>query len=344
MKRPVRIIILVILSLILLLLLSGWVLPRFLKLNSPVSSNNILIESWISAFEIEQAIQEYKSNPETHFYLVGMEYPADCVNSNEIKDYHAHVGNGIWLYTSSSLIIQIPDTPIYRKYDTIQVSVKAKGEQAGGVFAHFNLLVDGHNIGGIFSTENEQEYIFQYILPTETINSIVIRFTNDLWTEEADRNLNVGWVKINDDLIFPGDVPVYLTREQNQKTTGFISQADAVADYLVQIGIERNRITIIRFNHKTRNRTREASMAFKNSTASNKMDNINIVTSGIHSRRTWVTYSNILGSNMDVGVAYFPDSPTKTKADLLKGEYYMTIFNEFLSYLANWITLNLRTN
>ncbi|MBN2173209.1 MAG: YdcF family protein [Bacteroidales bacterium] len=339
MKRPVRIIVLVILSLILLLLLSGWALPRFLKFKKPVSTHNILLESWISAFEIEQAVQEFGSDPENRFFLVGMEYPDDFEFPFALKDYNLVDENGIWLYTNSSLIIQLPDKPSYRKGDTLHVSIEAKGQQAGGEFAHFNVVVEGHIIGGNFTTENEQEYIFQYILPIEKFNSIAIRFNNDLGTEEADRNLNIGAVRVDDFVIFPRTASVEITREQNCKTTGYISLADEVADYLVKLGIDRARICIIRFNHEIRNKTREAALAFKNSSSLKNVDNINVVTSGIHSRRTWVTYRKVLGDNMDVGVVYFADSSIQTKVNIWNRNDYLTTFNEFLSYLANWITL-----
>jgi len=344
MKRPVRIIVLVILSLILLLLLSGWALPRFLEFKSPVTSNNILIESWISAFEIEQAVLEFGSDPETYFYLVGMEYPSDFEFTDASRDYNPVEKNGIWLYTNSSLMIQLPIKPTYLLCDTIQVSIEAKGEQAGDEFAHFNVAVDGHNIGGSFTMENDQEYIFRYIIPSDKINSIAIRFNNDLWTEEADRNLNIATVSVDDVMILPGNTNIEITREQTSKTTGFISQADEVADYLVELGIELNRISIIRFNHKIRNKTREAATAFKNSAAINSLDNINVVTSGIHSRRTWVTYSKVLGDKVDAGVVYFPGSPNISKTDYWNINSYLATFNEFFSYLANWITLNLRIN
>jgi hypothetical protein len=330
-----------------LILITRFVLPPFLAFHHPVESTNLLIESWISAREIEQAA-EYglQENGTYHYFINGFNYPdVDnhcCMDSIFISDPETtESGSGVWLLTNGSLQIHIPENLNCKTGDTVVFNLLTKGKVVAGYAAHFNVIINGHRVGGGFTQEEPEYYQFNWVAGHLGLQSVFIRFNNDLWTHSGDRNLFVSSINIADQHIKPGPENSRIIYDSNIWTTGFNSQADEMADYLIALDLDPSRITILRFDPVQQNQTRVAAMAFVHYLEQHSISSINVVTSGFHSRRTWVTYKTLAGNNTTLGVLFFPMDAAPKYDHRFSYRKDLQILNEFISYFSNWIVLHL---
>jgi len=77
------------------------------------------------------------------------------------------------------------------------IVVNAKGTMAGGVNAHFTVLVDGKAIGEASVGTAAKNYSFATELTAGTDHTVQIRYDNDAYINGQDRNLTVGTVTVN---------------------------------------------------------------------------------------------------------------------------------------------------
>lgn len=333
----------VIFFLLILFLISKYYLPQFLSYKKPVDSKNFLIEAWISYHEIEQAIIDYGNDPSSHFYIVGHMYPEiepQRVQINQAgTELDENENTGIWLYANSSLSFELPSNLNYENGDTVKINVTAKGQESENRFAYFNVVINGECIGGAFSQINYQEYVFDWINSEEGIKTCYIKFNNDLMSNTSDRNLNIKSIKIDNKLLLANKGNTVYGRDLNNLTSGFQSQAEEVGNYLQNLGVDQKQISIINFEPVARNQTMAAAEKFKEYISSVSITDINVISSDIHSRRTWFTYQRIIGKQTQVGVLYYSSpNPEKIKALKKYPDLYYTM-DEFLAYFVNWIKL-----
>lgn len=77
------------------------------------------------------------------------------------------------------------------------IVVNASGHAAGGVNAHFNLLVDGHKVGEGMVTGTAKDYSFSTNLTADEAHKVQVQYDNDATVNGQDRNLTVNKVTIN---------------------------------------------------------------------------------------------------------------------------------------------------
>ena len=90
-------------------------------------------------------------------------------------------------------------TPTPTPADTIVVNASAS--LAGGIGAHFNLVVDGNTIGGATVGTAPQGFSFNTSLATGQGHDIQVVFDNDAFTGGEDRNLFLQSIAINGNVI-----------------------------------------------------------------------------------------------------------------------------------------------
>ncbi len=223
--------------------------------------------------------------------------------------------------------------------DNLVISIRAKGSESAGFFAHFNVVINGNFCGGAFSKATDSVFLFVVKQPAEGLQSIVVHFDNDLVHQNHDRNLNIISVRVGETEIDANDQSTLLIKDDGKYSSGFDSQAGEMKNYLVQLGISPEKITTISFEPVMRNQTLAAARAFKASSSLNEISSANIVSSGLHSRRTWLTYKRVLGKETQVGVINFEQSDYRkgTREDNIL--QFQHLIDEAFSYLFNWIYL-----
>lgn len=330
-----------------LIITTRLILPSFLAFHHPVESSNLLIESWISAREIEQAAAYGKNGEKVfHYFINGFNYPV--VDSNRYKDsiFTSNPAmfatkSGVWLLTNGSLQINIPKSVYFKAGDTIELTLRIKGKVGAGYGAHFNVIINGHLVGGSFAQAEQENFTFHWIAGHSRLQSMFIRFNNDLWTYSGDRNLFVSGINIGHHRMIPGPANCRIIYDNNKLTTGFGSQADEMADYLIALGIDPGQITAIHFNPVKHNQTRAAAKQFTQYLDEYPLTSINLVTSGFHSRRTWITYKTFAGKDISVGVLFFPSDAVRKSDQQYTFKSDLKLLDEFISYFYNWIVIHL---
>lgn len=341
--RPVKLLITALLFALLLIVALGFYLPGFLSVDKPVSTSNVLIESWISHREIEQAVEQFRNLPGAVFYVVGQTHPeipdekyAWPGRDDSIPDRNS---TGIWLYANSSMNCRVPARQTLIYPDTVLIVVEAKGQEAVGRFAYFNLVVNGKSLGGAFSQTEYKEYSFQWVSRGQPLRALYVSFVNDLYGPGRDRNLNVRSVTINGIQVDCNRTTTFLTRERNTLTTGYGSQAGQVASYIKQLGVPGDKVVPVEFIPPKRNLTLAAANQFKKFGTTNTLDDFNVISSGIHCRRTWITYKRVFGKDAEVGIInYSSKGPDPYTRDTETG-YVLHLLDESAVYLVNWFQL-----
>jgi len=330
-------------TVVIFFLLVTFYLPTFLSYKSTVDSINFLVEAWIPPVELEQVVEKYGGNPNNQFYIMGYQYSGsdekernETINDATIESPQAKVG--VWVLANASLSVIMPAMHLVPG-DTAQLTINLKGQKAAGYFAYFKLIINGELIGTGFSSDSYKDYIYKFIVPQNGITSIYIRFNNDLKTESDDRNLNVRTVSMDDFRLDLTDLNTKIERITNKITTGFDSQAAEVADYLIKLGLKPGQMHAVNFELTEENQTLVAARRFRKLSDSLSFNSINIISSKIHSRRTWITYKRILGKKVKVGITYFDDS--HPQVDFEHPAEMSHVLDEFISYVINWLSLTL---
>ena len=133
-----------------------------------------------------------------------------------------------------------------------------------------------------------------------------------------------------------------ITRETNRLTTGFASQALETADYLEKLGVPSSRLVAVAFDPRGPNLTLAAARSFRLRYADRPPPAaFNVVSSGIHCRRTWIAYKKLFRGKSAVGVLNFhPEGYTRNN-EFDDRPFWMLLADEGLSYLITWIRLTL---
>lgn len=344
MKRIVKIFLLIDIFLILLFLFIRFYLPSFLVYNNPVESKIVVVESWISAYEIERIVEYLHKEPEAQCLVVGKNYLSQAgsfVDKGSLESNHKNKDKkDIWLLVNSSLFFNITEMPIFQRGDSVTISVNAKGTRAATHFPYFNVIINDKVEKGFFVNDVYGEYSFKTSIPETGIQSILLRFTNDIFTGGMDRNLNIYSIMIDDFEILATSESTYEMEEQTKEFTGFRSQPDEVANYLIALGVNPHQIKELSFDPVEMNQTLASAKALKGYISKNNITNLNVLSSGFHSRRTWFTYHKMLESEVEVGTIYYP--PVNYLQENWFNHFfgYVDIVHEYLSYLVNWFTIS----
>ncbi|KAA1057418.1 carbohydrate-binding domain-containing protein [Azospirillum argentinense] len=88
---------------------------------------------------------------------------------------------------------------------TTTITVNASGAAAGGVNAHFNLLVDGQKVGEGVAGTAAKDYSFTTSLSADQAHKVQIQYDNDAVVNGQDRSLFVNKVTINGKAVLPTD-------------------------------------------------------------------------------------------------------------------------------------------
>jgi hypothetical protein len=108
-----------------------------------------------------------------------------------------------------------PDTPPVASTPpngSSKITVNAYGSKAVGVYAHFNLLVNGAKIGEATTTGSLKAYTFTANIAPGSIRNVTVYFDNDFNNGKEDRNLIVKSLVVNDITYLPTGSNVFVDK------------------------------------------------------------------------------------------------------------------------------------
>jgi Ca-dependent carbohydrate-binding module xylan-binding len=285
----------------------GTNLQCLLSASHKVDANLLIIEGWLPDAAIETIkhvaqIEEYDliltagvRSPEYDFCMVAMNgylifYPDPLKLADEKKTNHI-------------------------------IEAVAKSKMGGIYRSHFNFFVNDSVIADFNADAKPNKYGINWFGSLSELDSVTVQFTNDTVAENGDRNLYVREIIIDNQIILPYQFnSVYDIGSiggNNRIVNDYESHPQVIRNKLIADGMDSSEVVAITGKRTSINRTLVSALAVRKWIRATKPEitGINIVSMGVHSRRTWLTYRKVLGKSFSTGVISLPDEPTSENGD-----------------------------
>ena len=259
-------------------------LSGFLSKSELVKANILIVEGWIPDYAIEKAYEEYRKNGYEFIITTGLKSSSSFFELSE---------NGYLIFYSGSRFHGMSESSPH------SIAVNAYSELGGENRAHFNLYINNILAADFFAGKRKEKYGITWNGKLSVIDSILVQFTNDAIGDFGDRNLYVKEIVIDNKITIPYQ---YNSEFDASKLDGkrriinnFNSNAELVRNKLVSMGIDSSRVIAAPCERVRINRTLTSALAFRDWLRTSKINiyGINIISVGMHTRRTWMTYNKI---------------------------------------------------
>ncbi|HLN21773.1 MAG TPA: hypothetical protein VK213_11830 [Bacteroidales bacterium] len=264
-------------------------LQSFLTRNNEVDANILVIEGWLSFNDLRLAASEAKKKEYDYVITSGLE---------SVPEYYGMHRNGL-------LIFDIPDT--LTDIRKIEVTARSNDNRA----ADFNVLVNG-TVSGTFSVKKYRKQC-RIDWNGTRVNSVAVEFISDTISVLLIKNI------ILDNLHIPflnnTEYIIKNLEESHKIINDFSSNSELAAKRLLAFGVDSTRLFTAAAEKVKINRTLSSAVAVNNWLKKKNIPvvGINIISSGTHSRRTWMTYKNVLAGETKVGIVALPGSKKEGK-------------------------------
>ena len=315
-----------IVSLVLLLSLMHSI-SAFLSKTKNVDANVLIVEGWLPQYAFEMTYNEYLSKDYERIITTG-------IKSRDL-DFCQVAMNGYLIFYP-------------KKIDTIGIDnnnhlieVLAHSEMGGDYSSHFNLFVNDSLVTDFTADAKERRYGINWKGSLKDIDSIMFHFDNDAVDDYGDRNLYIKEVIIDNRIIIPYQFnSVYdigLLDGKDRIANNYNSIAEIARNNLISFGIDSSVIVAVPGRRAWLNRTLTSALAFRDwlKISDMKVKGINIISLGVHARRTWMTYRKVLGKSYDIGIISLPESINVKD----KKSKYQKIIIEAFELVYYWIIL-----
>jgi len=249
----------------------------------------LVVEGWMGHDQFNLALEEFKKGDYSFIITTGM------LNKG-----------GFLMGSQGKLVFHLDDNIAEAEDKVYNISVKLKGTMADGDFAHFQLYADSIFMGEDFSRGVKSNYRYSQFLPGKP-KRIILYFDNDTYTRYRDRNLIVWSININGKEYpsFNSSVHYYnhdfsILREELN-----VSQAGGAAAYLVRSGIPDSLVFAVESVRKLKSKTYSNALDVRSWLIENNITYntpVNVFTSNIHSKRSYVSYKKALANDYKTGI------------------------------------------
>jgi hypothetical protein len=300
-------------SVLLILLLSGIIfnktalrsLSAFLSASEKVDGNILIIEGWLPYNDLGFAIEEFRKTGSGYILTTGLKATPEYYNVNT---------DGYLIFQTGRILSR------YNKPGHHTIAVKAASELDGINSAHFRFWINDSVAGDFLADKRKRKYTVGWNGPLSRIDSVMIQFDNDIRGDFGDRNLFVKELIFDNKLKIPFlNNSVYDISALDNKSrivNNMNSNAEMTARRLIAMGVDPSVIIAVPGNMTRINRTLASALAVRDWLRKNNISvtGINIVSAGMHSRRTWMTFNRVLPYK--VGIIALPDSKVKYSGEI----------------------------
>ncbi len=272
-------------------------LPVFLAKTEKTDANILIVEGWLPQSALEKAVDEFHSGRYDYILTTGIKSKFE----------------GCVLYKNGYLIFYPALKKSNSEPENHTIAASAYSELGGVHSACFRLLVNDSIMGDFTSSKKEEQYHVSWYGKLSELDSVIIQFYNDKTGVFGDRNLFVRDVIIDDSIKIPtmNHSAYDIGKLDGKKRTlnNIDSNALLTKQRLMLLGIDSASIIAIPGTRVKINRTLSSAIAVKEwvKTTDIEIKGMNIISSGTHSRRTWMTFSNVLNNKYKIGVVALPD-------------------------------------
>lgn len=254
-----------------LLLLAGMGLHPYLAVTAPVDSDVVAVEGWLPEHLIPSAVSEIQQRGYTRVYTTGTTRPFT---------YYLKVGERIEV---------LMDAPL-----TGELKVSAGGLPGAG------LLILTSNDTLLAQALGGRSQRYQVHLPPT--DRLVLISTNDGSPSPEMDNLFVKYLTINGENLHALQRVCEIVHVDSSRTEGTASYAHHCARALIAAGIPAEHITIAPAAERTDSRTLANAAGFARQARIDAITAVNVLSLGVHARRSRKMYRKACGSDVEVGV------------------------------------------
>lgn len=320
-------------------LLAALVLPVFvfqerlaetLAKTKKTKADIMVFEAWVSESLAGIVSDEFNTEDYKLIVVTGIE-------SGELEFCQVPMNGYLIFYPDSGLMND-------KEIRNHNIDITVHSEMGGKYSCHFNFFVNGTLLSEFIADNKERKYSVIWNGALKDIDSLMVHFDDDYLDEGGDKNLYVKEIIINNDIIIPYKYNSVYDIGRIGGTNRFINNYNSESElsriHLIKSGIDPSSIIAVTGKSSRINRTLKSALAFRKwlSNYNGNVRNINIISDGIHSRRTMITYKSILKRNIEVGIISLSESPkegfTKPKfkeilSETIKLIYYRIILIPF---------------
>jgi hypothetical protein len=301
---------------IIILILPANIQPKvFLSKTERVNANLLIVEGWLPSYSVDLVNKEFRDSDYDMIITSG-------VKSSNL-DY-CTVG-------SLGTLIFYPHFDPGSKYkkENHHIEIIAHSGMGGRYKAHFNFCINDSLAADFTAGKQKRKYGLNWYGSLGDIDSLSIEFDNDLVDEHGDRDLFIKEIVIDNEIHIPyqfNSVYEILTVDGKKRILNNVnSNSDIVRNELITSGIDPSLIVSVSADKVIINRTLSSALATRNLLG--KMDlrirGINVMSLGVHSRRTYMTYEKVLGKSYTIGIVSIPQN-NKNKSKT--GEIFEIIY------------------
>jgi hypothetical protein len=274
-------------ALVILVLFLPGKLSAFLSKSVRVDANVLIIEGWLSYNDLLLAADEFRSGSYDLIITTGLRATPDYYNVN----------------TDGYLIFYTNRTGI--PSSVTNIAVRASSELDGEHAAHFNLWVNDSLVKDFYAGKRRRIYEVEW--NGSPVDSVMIEFDNDKMGDFGDRNLYVKEIILNNEVRIPFlDNTVYdisALDNKNRIINDMDSNAGLTSARLLSMGVDSSSVIAVAAKNSRINRTLASAVAVRDFINSSPLNikGINIISAGAHSRRTWMTFKQVLNTE-EIGI------------------------------------------
>ncbi len=273
-------------------------LSEYLSKSEHVTANILLAEGWLSYQSLETAANEFRQNKYEYIVTTGLK---------STPEYYGVTMDGYLVFYPKGKLSGSEESGNHI------IEIAARSELEGSNSAHFNFWINNKTVADFSVDRRKKKYAVSWMGNLSDIDSVMIQFDNDKMGDFGDRNL---YVK---EIIFDKNIKIPFLNYSEYDITGLdgehriknniSSNAEMARRRLILIGIDSTRIIAVPGKKVIINRTLTSALAVRDwlKTSDIKAHGINILSSGTHARRTWMTFNKILDASCPVGIISLPD-------------------------------------
>lgn len=301
----------------------------YLSVNNPASPEILIVEGWVSDSTINLASKEFQDKKYSKIFTSGS--PIDSaylLSENGFLDFN---------FGPQSLLLQKNDT----------LSFVLKGSPVQEIYPEYLVFINDQKVAGGFTSGSWKTH--QHILDSSfSAERISISFINDEHYLGEDRNMEVKSLGfLNSTYPARFDNVLHYRSSDNQRKhpilTNFASVAEICAHKLHLEGIPDQVIEAVSSTVSDKNRTLASAIVISNYLEDQNLPytSFNIMSEGIHARRTWISYKFALRNQADnVGIICAP--PIQSSNSAIKPYSKMEIVRELSSIMYYKFIFNKR--
>lgn len=276
-----------------------FIINSFLSKNEPIKANILVVEGWLPFYNIQLVNKEFKNNHYDYLITTGLKL--------DESDFYEVAYNGYLIFYPQKLC----DSGNYGNKHVFEIYAHSK--KGGKYCSHFNFFVNDSLVTDFKVEKKQYKYKVEWQGSLSKVDSIMIQFDNDLADYFGDRNLYIKEIIIDSkthiSYQFNSEYDIGLLDGKERIINNYDSFAELARKRLIASGLDSSDIIAIPGRRSKIKRTITSALAFKEwlDNSGTTVKGINIVSQGVHSRRTWMTYHKILGKSYDIGIIALPE-------------------------------------